>query len=271
MPERGAKIDKHSNSKYAVDLILDIGNTRGKAAIFDGDRLIRRFAFDVRDIEGFTAGLMQEPIARAALGTVAGDAGELVGSLGQRFPVTMIGSDSDVPIASAYATVSTLGVDRLANAVAASSLFPGRPVLAIDLGTCITYDYVDAQGVYQGGAITPGGRMRASAMHTYSARLPLVDDAVQAGPFATSTAACLQAGIGHGILGELRHFIGLAHERDRTAAVVLTGGDALHHGRALKSGIFAHPFLTLEGLRIIFHHGHGHGVAAAAASARPAG
>lgn len=254
-----------------MDLIIDIGNTRGKAAIFEGDRLMRRFTFKVRDIQGFVAQLERDPIARAALGTVADEAHELVDWLGMRVPVFRIDSHGPMPIRSAYTTGATLGVDRLANAVAASSLFPGRPVLAIDMGTCITYDLVDAQGVYQGGAITPGGRMRANAMHSYSARLPLVDDAVHPGPFGRSTVASLQAGISHGILGEARHFIGLGLERDRTTVVVLTGGDALHHGRALKSGIFAHPFLTLEGLRIIFHHGHGAGLASTGEGSGPAG
>jgi len=254
-----------------VDLIIDIGNTRAKAALFEGARLLRRAAFELPDTAGLAALIHGAPIARAAIGSVAHEAEGLAGWLGERFPLTRITSMSPSPIRSAYTSGATLGVDRLANAVAAAHMFPGRAALAIDLGTCITCDLVNAQRVYLGGAITPGSRMRAQAMHAYSARLPLVEAALDAPAFGDSTKSSLQAGIHHGVLGELEHFIAAARTMDPDTAVVLTGGDAPTHARALKSGIFAHPFLTLEGFRLILHHGHGPDPAAAGPSAGAAG
>lgn len=241
-----------------TDLILDIGNSRTKAALFKGAQLLALKAFANEDRLGFLGLIDTFTVQRAALGSVAGDGNALVDALRQRdLPVIELTAQSPAPIRSAYSTMPTLGVDRWANAAAAAELFTGRAALAIDLGTCITYDLIDAAGCYLGGAITPGGRMRARAMHAYSARLPLIEPNHAASPFGDSTTASLQAGLAHGVLGELEHFIGAARSSHADLGVVLTGGDALPQARALKNGIFAHPFLTLEGLRIILHHGLG--------------
>lgn len=241
-----------------TDLILDIGNSRTKAAVFNGVQLLALRAFANEDLLGFQGFIDTLSVQRAALGSVAGDGNALVVGLRKRdVPIIELSSQSPAPIRSAYSTMPTLGVDRWANAAAAAALYPGRAALAIDLGTCITYDLIDAAGRYLGGAITPGGRMRARAMHAYSARLPLIEPKPAAPPFGDSTTASIQAGLTHGVLGELEHFIGAARSSHADLGVVLAGGDALPQARALKSGIFAHPFLTLEGLRIILHHGLG--------------
>lgn len=249
-----------------MDLILDIGNTRTKAALFEGDRLRRLGAFGTEDAPALMRFLNGERPTRAAIATVAAAGEELLNALGPDLPIERLTTQHPAPIRSAYTTAETLGIDRWANAVAAAAMFPGRAVLAIDLGTCITYDLVDASRAYLGGAISPGSRMRAQAMHQFSARLPLVQPDHAAPPFGTSTTGSLKAGILHGVVGELRCFIEEARQHHPGLAVVLTGGDALAHARALKSGIFAHPYLTLEGLRRILHHGRG-----AAASLRSAG
>ncbi len=241
-----------------ADLILDIGNSRTKAALFEGDRLLGLTALASDDASGLERFLGALEVVHVAIGSVAGDSSQLLGRLNGRHPrVIQLTAASPAPNPSAYGTTATLGVDRWANAVAASAVFPKRAALAVDLGTCITYDLVAPDGTYLGGAITPGSRMRASAMHAYSARLPLVELNHLAPAFGDSTETSLQAGVAHGVLAELEHFITAARSLHPDAGVVLTGGDALPHARALKSGIFAHPFLTLEGLRIILHHGLG--------------
>jgi type III pantothenate kinase len=255
-----------------ADLILDIGNTRTKAALFQGDRLLGLTALASDDASGLERFLGEREVEHVAIGSVAGDGSRLLERLsGRNARVMRLTSASPAPNPSAYATTATLGVDRWANALAASALFPNRAALAVDLGTCITYDLVAPDGTYLGGAITPGSRMRAKAMHAYSARLPLVEANHLAAAFGDSTETSLQAGLAHGVLGELEHFMASARALYPGAGVVLTGGDALPHARALKSGIFAHPFLTLEGLRIILHHGLGIEHAGIRSGTRPAG
>jgi type III pantothenate kinase len=237
-----------------MELIVDVGNTQVKMALFDAGRpvdVVRSPHLDLPQVITFLAG--RRP-ARIGLASVGVDITGWVDRLSSVAPVTRIDQRSPLPIASAYNTPLTLGIDRAANAVAAHRRFPGRPVLAIDAGSCITYDLVDAAGVFQGGAISPGIHMRARAMHAYSARLPLVELAGPAPLVATSTEDALRAGVLHGTLGEMRAMIeGCAYVAP-DMAVVLTGGDGLWAARALKCGIFAVPFLTLEGLHAILLH-----------------
>ncbi|MEZ4757318.1 MAG: type III pantothenate kinase [Flavobacteriales bacterium] len=237
-----------------MELIIDVGNTRAKMALFQAGRPIRveRVAdLDDKQLRAFLAGQRPSRIGVASVGADIHGWGAWLSSLA---PVTIIDQRSPMPIDSAYNTPLTLGIDRAANAVAAHRRFPRRPVLAIDAGSCITYDLVDADGVFRGGAISPGLRMRARSMHAYSARLPMVDLAGPAPLVAGSTEEALRAGILHGTLGEMRAMIeGCAHVTP-DLAVVLTGGDGLWAARALKSGIFAVPLLTLEGLHAILLH-----------------
>lgn len=202
-------------------------------------------------LEGFLAGDRPDRIALGSVAAPDPSWEEHLRSLAATFPIT---GSSKAPVRSAYATPLTLGVDRLANAVGAMGMFPGRPVLAIDLGTCITYDLITSDGAYRGGAISPGLVMRSRAMNAHSARLPLVDPPADTALMGSDTATSLASGVHHGIVHEMEGYIGrLAHQYPGIA-VVLTGGDGLRFARALKSGIFAHPFLTLEGLHAILLH-----------------
>jgi type III pantothenate kinase len=242
-------------------IILDVGNTRTKLGWFQGRYLVERTAFANSDKDALWAWFRWKSVDSIALGSVARPDPELLAQLQLIAPTMLIAGSAPSPLRSRYTTPLTLGVDRLANAVAASALFSGRAALAVDIGTCITYDLVTADGVYQGGAISPGIRMRSQAMHAYSARLPFQEVAEATTPWGSSTAEAIQAGVFHGVWGELQHFLANAKYHASDAAVVLTGGDALLFARACKTGIFAHPFLTLEGLRILHQHGIGHGSA----------
>jgi type III pantothenate kinase len=237
------------------DLVLDVGNTRMKAALF-GPMGMERWAFLAHgDVSGLRSWLAEAQLQDIALASVAGPDPGLERFLSTLAPVLVLGGGSPSPLVSTYGTPHTLGVDRLANAVGARQRFPDRPVIAIDLGTCITYDVVDGSGHYQGGLITPGMTMRARAMNAYSARLPLVEPGGHPPLMGRHTVGSLEAGIHHGVRAELMTLIhDLRHEMP-DAAVVLTGGDAVRFTRALKNGIFADPSLTLNGTHaLLLHH-----------------
>lgn len=238
-----------------MELIIDIGNTRAKLAWFNGARLLRLAHAPHATEEELLARAAETPVEAIGIGSVGADASVLAARLRAMAPVLLITGETPAPIRNAYATQATLGADRWANAVAAAGLFPGRAALAIDAGSCITYDVVEPNGQYAGGAIAPGLAMRARAMHAYSARLPQVSpiDPLPAA-FARSTREALLSGVGHGTLHECHGFIADFRRANPGGAVVLAGGDGLHLARGLKSGIFAHPYLTLEGYRRILHH-----------------
>ncbi|MCB9183252.1 MAG: type III pantothenate kinase [Flavobacteriales bacterium] len=236
-------------------LVIDAGNTRVKMALFKGDRLMRMARAGAGDRAAVALMAGSHAVEAIVLGSVGARDPELVEQLSAIAPVDAITGESAAPLANGYATRATLGADRLANAVAAAAFFPGRAALAIDAGTCITYDAVDEQGTYIGGAISPGLRMRARAMHEYSERLPLIatEGAVNE-PFGTTTEESLRAGTLWGTQEEAAGFVRAFRQRYPHGGVVLTGGDGLWAANALKSGIFAHPYLTLEGYRLIHLH-----------------
>ncbi len=236
-------------------LVLDVGNTRTKLALFRNGEAVRTGHSahgDTAAVATFLGGA--RPTAVVA-GSVAMHDEAFAAYLNGVAPLLVVRGDTPAPVVNAYGTAASLGADRLANAVAATRRFPGRPALAIDLGTCITYDVVETDGRYAGGAISPGMRMRAQAMNTYSARLPLVFPEQEPQLLGTSTTGSLEAGVFHGVVAELHGFIAAYGYERPGMAVVLTGGDAPRFMGALKSGIFAHPLLTLEGLyAILVHH-----------------
>lgn len=241
----------------ATELVIDTGNTRSKLGLFDGDRLVRAGAAPNGDADALRMWLAGAVPRRVVIGSVAAS-DSWAGRLQAIAPVRTVSGDALSPLRNRYTTPTTLGVDRLANAVAAQGMCPGRPVLAIALGTCVIYDLVTAQGDYLGGAISPGMRMRSHAMHAFSARLPETDLAVRVPDIGDSTQASLLAGIHHGIVHELNGWIARLRQQHERLAVVLTGGDAPRFARALKSGIFADPSLTLKGLHALASYADHH-------------
>jgi type III pantothenate kinase len=235
-------------------LVIDAGNTRVKAARFEQGRLIRSAIIGSVDVASLQFLFPDEAPARIAIGSVRALDPAFLSDLRTWAPVTEITGASPAPLRSTYTTPLTLGVDRLANAVGAQRLFPGRAVLAIDAGTCVTYDLVDAQGTYLGGAITPGLRMRAQALHAYSARLPLVEPADEVAVLGSDTLNSLASGVHHGLLFEVGGYMHAFAQHGEAPAVVVTGGDALRIARGVKNGIFAHPSLTLIGLHALLEH-----------------
>ena len=180
--------------------------------------------------------------AAVAIGSTAKVDTVLLEAMGKLAPVLVLDGNSASPLLNGYGTPATLGADRLANATAA------------DAGTCITYDLVNADGTYAGGAISPGMEMRAMAMHAYSARLPKVEVSGVVAELGTTTRSSLESGIQFGILGEMHEFIRRYGHESAAMVVVLTGGDGLRFANALENGIFAIPFLTLEGYYALLQH-----------------
>ncbi|MCB9170402.1 MAG: type III pantothenate kinase [Flavobacteriales bacterium] len=237
-----------------IDLVVDVGNSRIKAAVFRGHRVLGTMTADRQQMFDADVLLQGRHPAGIVLASVGGPTVPLVERLRSWGVVRTITGSSPAPIPVAYRSTASLGVDRLANAVAAAALFPGRPMLAIDIGTCITYDLVLPDQGFVGGAIAPGPTMRARSMHQDSATLPEVDPDPEVPAIGRDTRECLAAGVFHGIVHELRGMIEERRQHAPDLGVVLTGGAAPPFVNALKSGIFADPLLTLRGLHALHLH-----------------
>ncbi len=122
-----------------LDLVLDVGNTRTKLALFQGDRLVKHGPMANHDRVALAAFVGDVPLQGIGLGSTATPDPAFVEHLGTWAPTTVLTGTSPSPLRNAYGTPHTLGADRLANAVGAVRHFPGRTVLVFDLGTCLTY------------------------------------------------------------------------------------------------------------------------------------
>jgi type III pantothenate kinase len=155
-----------------------------------------------------------------------------------------------VPVDNHYGTPDTLGLDRLAAVIGGMDWAKG-PLLAIDLGTCITYDFLNEEGAYKGGAISPGLQMRAKAMATQTANLPLVEINPEVGFVGNSTVTCLQSCVYYGVMAEISGIIENYSQNHDDLKVFICGGDAKYFERLTKDHIFVIPNLVLHGLNRI--------------------
>ncbi|WP_057937202.1 type III pantothenate kinase [Algoriphagus resistens] len=234
-----------------TNLIIDIGNTRIKSGLFEGDRLAEEKVFE--KIEDALTYWNTVFFDYCLVSSVKWDFAELQDILSFQF--LYLNPETRLPISNAYGSPARLGLDRIAGAIGAWSKRGKGPVLAIDLGTCITFDLIDGSNSYLGGAISPGLAMRAKAMHEQTARLPLVDLKVKpSGLIGNNTITCMQIGIWYGIELELLGQIEAYTKKYPEIEVFISGGDAQSFDSLAKDLIFVVPNLVLYGLNSILNH-----------------
>ncbi|GMQ30030.1 type III pantothenate kinase [Algoriphagus confluentis] len=233
------------------NLVVDIGNTRIKSAVFKGKKLLAEDTFS--SLELAVKEWNRHSYAQVLISSVRYSEEELKKKL--PFPFHFLSSNSLLPISNGYATPHTLGLDRIAAAVGAWSRAGKGPVLAVDLGTCVTYDVVNEHGVFLGGVISPGMEMRAKAMNSFTARLPLVDLRTKPESFVgDTTVSCLQSGVWFGLEYELLGHIEAFGLKFPEIRVFICGGDAHSFVSLAKDHIFVVPNLVLHGLNCILNH-----------------
>ncbi len=233
------------------NLVLDIGNTRIKSAIFEEKELIWEGVFE--DLEKLMEALNHHSFDKILISSVRWSELELKKIL--PFEFLFLSLEVSFPIANRYGTPQTLGLDRMAAAIGGWELAGKGPVLVLDLGTCITFEFVDEEDAYRGGAISPGLSMRAKAMNLLTARLPLVE--IKQKPksrIGTDTSSCLEAGIWYGVAYELRGQIEAYQLENPAIKVFVCGGDAESFVSLAKGHIFVVPNLVLYGLNCILNH-----------------
>ena len=169
-------------------------------------------------------------------------------------PYTYFLPETPVPIKNRYETPETLGRDRLANAVAANQIYPGLPVVVIDAGTCIKFDFVTGKNEYFGGSIAPGIDMRFAALHKFTARIPLIERSETVYLIGKNTREAVQSGVINGALAEVKGILEQYQMTHKDLKVIITGGDHALLERSLKTSVLSDPWLTLKGLNEILHY-----------------
>jgi type III pantothenate kinase len=235
-----------------MNLIIDIGNTLTKLAIFQGREMVAFASFpgvDIQHIIKFCE--TDQPNSNAILSSVKAYPAEINAFLNKRFNTIYFDHTIIVPVVNKYSTPETLGKDRLAGVVGAQLLMPLTDLLVIDAGTAITYDIINAAGEYLGGSISPGITMRYKAMHTFTGRLPLLDYYEDAQLTGDSTSTSIYSGVLNGVLAEMEGIIHAYQHVYPNLKIIVTGGDHNYFDKRLKIKTFAAPNLVLEGLNLI--------------------
>ncbi len=235
-----------------MNLVIDLGNTRVKAAAFEGGDLHEKFLFQSTDEMNVT--FENRSFENALVSSVNHPSTDVLAKLHTTGKKLALDPALPLPIKIRYTTPETLGVDRIAAACGAMSLFPERDCLVIDAGTCVNYEFIDSKKNYHGGAISPGIEMRFKAMHTFTARLPLVSLSKEVDLIGNNTEGCMQSGVMNGIVAEVEGIIQRYKEKYPELMVVLCGGDAPLFENRLKPTIFAAPDLVLMGLNRILRY-----------------
>jgi len=231
-----------------ANLVIDIGNTLTKFAIFDNDNLLHAEHFTNINADTLTNLLKEYPIKKAIISSVKKDKDKEAWQhiLQTKTQLTYFNAAMAIGIQNHYLTPQTLGLDRLAAVTGAKYLYPNKSNLVIDGGTCITYDYIDGEGNYFGGSISPGLTMRYNALNYFTSGLPVVKaDGDFNDGYGNSTVSAMQSGVQNGIKYELSGFIENYSKAGKQLNIILTGGDSIFFDTLLKNSIFA-PYIKIE-------------------------
>jgi len=235
------------------NLIIDEGNTLCKVAVAENG-IIRELSATPDITPDYLRQLAQKHTINNIISISTRRARIELPSEWRHIPHITPDASTNLPIKINYSTPQTLGLDRVAAAVGASALFPKNNVLIIDLGTAITIDFLDENGVYQGGVISPGPAMRAKALHTFTGKLPLVDLPQSSQLTGKTTTEALQFGIMNGVCFEVEAYIDAYSKRTKKLKTVATGG----FGHIIKHPCVVHePNLVIIGLNRILEHAVG--------------
>lgn len=232
-------------------LCLDFGNTRRKAALFNGPELTELFVLEEDVVTYLQTILKQYQPDTSILSSVIHHPEAVETVLANHTRFHKLSNTSQLPFTIPVGKPETVGADRLAIAAAAVHLFPHKHNLAIGLGTCITYNFINKQHQLIGGSISPGLEMRLKALQHYTAKLPLVKATWNVPLIGYDTATNIQSGVVLGMAREMDGIIEAYAAQLGNFNVLLTGGDIPYFEPHLKSKIFADPHLIFKGLYAI--------------------
>ncbi len=243
-------------AKHSVDIVIDAGNTKVKLGVWKNDALEGIVSLSYDEVHTVLREFCQKNEVRYAIVCSVGPMVDW-----ERLIVCkkMLKLSVKMPlgISNADTMPAEVGEDRIAVVAGTALSYPGEAALIIDAGTCVTYDFIDSEGVFTCGNISPGLQMRLNAMHHYTSALPQLTYATPVGDSSinrVTTPTCMRGGAIDGLVGEIEYIVSLYREKHRDFKIILTGGDTEHLSERLKSPIFARPNYLLESLYTILKY-----------------
>lgn len=234
-------------------LAIDVGNSRVKVAVFEHNKQIELFIFESENaLKNFKKILKKYPKAQKAILSSVGKLDDATQKLiHTTLKTEIVSHKTTFPFTNSYATPTTLGIDRMVLASGAVLGYPKQNRLVIDAGTCITYDFIDANDNYLGGAISPGLKIRYKSLNNYTEKLPLLEKKEIDTFIGNSTENSIHSGIINGVCYEIDGFITQYLGEFQDLTIILTGGDTDFLAKRLKNTIFANSNFLVESLNLL--------------------
>ena len=233
-----------------VNVVIDMGNTLTKVATFQNSTFLNLQTCSAKEVNSLLASFKFD------MGLICSVKEDVYSTnvLEQNSSILKLEHGLQLPIDNTYSTPESLGFDRLSNAIGAFTIEPNTNSLIIDAGTCLKFDFIDAENRYLGGAISPGLSMRLESLHNFTDKLPLVELKKPNKLIGDSTIQSIRSGVVHGMIAEINNLIDLYHKKYSSLKVFITGGDLDFIYPMVdnqKSSIFAHNYITLLGMHTI--------------------
>ena len=231
-----------------MNLVLDIGNSYIKIALFEKSELIQKFQFSDNFEKNILDTLSNYEIKYSIISNVGKIENTIIELLNNTTNLLFLSNQLKFPFKNLYNSKNTLGQDRLALVSAAAFKFPKDNVLIIDAGSCITYDFKNFKNEYLGGGISPGISMRFKSLNSFTANLPLISSTNSFRLVGDSTKNSLISGVMNGTVSEINGIIKQYFEEFKNIKIILTGGDSNFLRKRIKNSIFADQNFLLKGL-----------------------
>ena len=237
-------------------LAVDVGNTRIKAAVFEDNTLLESFVFLKTALEKSIQNILEKykKIAHLVVSSVSDVEKQAFIGFKDAVNIHFVSHNDKFPFVNCYETPQTLGIDRMVLAAGATLQYPHQNRLVIDAGTCVTYDFIDENDNYLGGAISPGLRLRYESLHHFTAKLPLLTLENPKRFIGKSTSESIHSGVVNGLVFEIDGYIAEIKGQYSKFIIILTGGDSVFLAKRLKNTIFANSNFLLESLNQTFQY-----------------
>lgn len=227
---------------------LDFGNTRKKSVVYENETIIYSQVFTQNIIAEVEAIIQQYQPQSSILSSVVLDNLGVDDILKTKTHFHQLNFTSKLPITTPVGKPETIGSDRLAICSGAVAMFNNYHILAIGLGSCITYNFINNQCEFLGGSISPGMNMRFKAMNDYTALLPIIKAEHQFPLVGYDTKTNLLSGVLLGLAKEIDGIVEMYKTKYENLKVVLTGGDADFFIQHLQQNIAYNKNLLFDGL-----------------------